>query len=362
MYCPKCGRESADDAQICSACSSILTQGKASGGNVTVKTSRLAIAALVLGILSIFTCGLTAIPAIILGIVSLVLIDKSGGRLTGRGFAITGAAIPAVLILLIVILLPFLARPRSIAFRMVCGTNLKGIGTAMLIYANDYEDELPRAGGPTTKWGPTPNWMANNHSEAFGMAGYGSGGQASISSSLYFLVKYTELTTKSFICKGDVGAAEFQPSKYNAGDKELIDLWDFGPEPSKHCSYSYHLPYSKYALTTSNEPGMAVAADRNPWMPRPGEKARDFSKFDPSQTAPMEAQKQSNTTTHQDDGQNVLFMDGHVNFEKRAYCAIDDDNIYTYWDGEDKQKGIAPVLGSEPKDRLDSLLVQDVRN
>ncbi len=361
MYCPKCGKENADDAQICSACSSTLTQGKASGGNVAVKTSRLAIAALVLGILSLLTFGITAIPAMILGIISLVLIDKSGGKLTGRGFAITGAAIPAVIILLIVIIRPFFARTRSIALHNVCWSNLKGIGTAMLIYANDYEDELPRAGGKTTKWGRTPNWQANNRSEAFGVASDGSGGTASISSSLYLLVKYAEVTPKSFICKGDVGASEFQPSKYNAGDKELIDLWDFGPEPSKHCSYSYHLPYSKYALTTSSEPGMAVAADRNPWMPRPGEKARDFSRFDPSYTASTKAQKYGNAIAHQGDGQNVLYMDGHVNFQNRSYCAIDDDNIYTYWDGEDKQRGIAPVLGSEPQDTLDSLLVQDAR-
>ena len=361
MYCPKCGKENADDAQICSACGSILTQGKASDGHIAIKTSRLAITALVLGILSIFTCGLTAIPAIILGIISLVLIDKSGGRLTGRGLAITGAAISVVLILLIVIILPFLARTGGTAYRMVCGVNLKSIGNAMLIYANDYDDELPRAGGPTTKWGRTPDWQANNRYEAFGLASDGSGGQASISASFYLLVKYVEVTTKSFVCRQDSGAKEFNLGEYKIRDRYLIDVWDFGPEPEKHCSYSYHLPYSKYALTTSSEPGMAVAADRNPWMPRPGEKARDFDKFDPSETASTKAQKYGNTPFHEQDGQNVLYMDGHASFERRSYCGVDDDNIYTYWDGEDKKKGIAPVLGSEPKDRLDSLLVQDAK-
>ncbi|MBA7636270.1 hypothetical protein ES703_43886 [subsurface metagenome] len=47
---------------------------------------------MVLGILSVFTCGITAIPAVILGIISLVKIEKSGGRLTGRVFAIVGIA------------------------------------------------------------------------------------------------------------------------------------------------------------------------------------------------------------------------------------------------------------------------------
>ena len=31
--------------------------------------------------------------------------------------------------------------------RMPCGTDLSGIGKAILIYSNDYQDELPRAGG-----------------------------------------------------------------------------------------------------------------------------------------------------------------------------------------------------------------------
>jgi hypothetical protein len=65
------------------------------------KTSGLAITSLVLAILSPFTCLLTAIPAIILGIVGLVKISKSGGQLKGSGFAIAGIALPVVLLPLV---------------------------------------------------------------------------------------------------------------------------------------------------------------------------------------------------------------------------------------------------------------------
>ena len=64
----------------------------------------------------------------------------------------------AIIALLMGILMPALARVRQLAFRMTCGTNLSGIGKAMLIYANDYEDELPRAGGRNSTWGATPVW------------------------------------------------------------------------------------------------------------------------------------------------------------------------------------------------------------
>jgi prepilin-type N-terminal cleavage/methylation domain-containing protein len=269
----------------------------------------------------------------------------------------------AIIALLMGILMPALARVRQVAFRMVCGTNLSGIGKAMLIYANDYDDELPRAGGRNSTWaGSIPQWLADNRFTAYGLnPANGSGGQAAITSSFYLLVKYAEVTPKSFVCKSDSGTTEFKPAEYNAGDRELIDLWDFGPEPTKHCSYSYHMPYGLYALTTSSEPGMAVAADRNPWITSPAAEGKEpglLSSYNP--TGGREAINVGNAIAHQEDGQNVLFMDSHVSFEKKPFCGINDDNIYTYWDGGDIRRGGLPIPGaSEPKDRLDSFLVHD---
>jgi len=353
MYCSKCGQENPDDAQGCRACGAALIQSIIQASKIVVKSSSMAIAALVLGILSIFTCGLTTIPAIILGIVSLVRIEKSGGSLTGRGFAIAGIIIPSIMLpliaLLMGIMMPALARTRQAAFRMVCGANLSGIGKAMQIYANDYADELPRAGGINSTWSRNiPNWRAENRFVAYGLKADGSGGQANISSCFYLLVKYVEVTPKSFICRGDVGVTEFNLADDGCRDKDLIDLWDFGMEPSTHCSYSYHMPFGEYALTTSSEPGLAVAADRNPWQ--------DIYNPDGGK----EAVRYGNAIAHQGDGQNVLFLDTHVGFEKHPFCGINNDNIYTSWDGGDIRIGAQPIVGgSGPQDKLDSLLVHD---
>ena len=266
----------------------------------------------------------------------------------------------AIIALLMGILMPALARVRQIAFRMVCGTNLSGIGKAMLIYSNDYDDELPRAGGRASTWvAALPVWNATNRFLAYGLAADGSGGRATISSCFYLLVKYAEVTPKSFICKGDSGTNEFKPADAGAGAMELIDLWDFGPEPAKKCSYSYHKPFGLYALTTASEPGLAVAADRNPWEASPageGKKAR-FAQF--VVTGGRDIIKIGNAITHQEDGQNVLFLDNHVNFEKNSFCGINDDNIYTFWDGTDIRKGGLPIAAAEPKDRTDSFLLHD---
>ncbi|MHC4488913.1 MAG: prepilin-type N-terminal cleavage/methylation domain-containing protein [Planctomycetota bacterium] len=266
----------------------------------------------------------------------------------------------AIIALLMGILMPALARVRQIAFRLVCGTNLSGIGKAMLIYSNDYDDELPRAGGRSATWsGGISNWMAPDRFSAYGVDQTGSGGAGTITSSFYLLVKYAEVTPKSFICKGDSGTTEFKPATAGAGHLQLIDLWDFGPEPLKHCSYSYHMPFGLYALTTSSEPGMAIAGDRNPWITSPAAEAKQF----PGLFVPgggREAINAGNAIAHQGDGQNVLFMDSHVNFEKKSFCGVNDDNIYTFWSGGDIRLGAQPIPGTtEPADRLDSFLVHD---
>jgi prepilin-type processing-associated H-X9-DG protein len=379
MYCPKCGKENPDDAQSCSSCNCALTGAFASAGKVNVRVSGLGIASLVFGVLSIFAFPVIAVAtqsavfgfigflfttmaAIILGIISLVQIGTSAGRIVGRGFAVSGITVAGVLLFLMGIMWPALRMTRMTAFRMVCGSNLSGIGKAMYFYANDYDNQFPRAGGPNSRWGRTVNWQADNRSDAFGLKD--GNGEATISSSLFLLVKYEDVTPKSFVCKSEPKVSEFRLSLYGVdpNDKELIDVWDFGPNPAKHCSYSYHLPYGLYSLNTSYLPGVAVAADRNPWIPSPFVKAqKDFSKFDPN--SKVEQQRYGNAVVHKGEGQNVLFLDGHCYFEKRPFCAISDDNIYTFWGisapNWDKRKGIPPQIGSQPKDRLDSLLVND---
>jgi prepilin-type processing-associated H-X9-DG protein len=124
-------------------------------------------------------------------------------------------------------------------------------------------------------------------------------------------------------------------------------------------------------LTTSNEPGFAVAADRNPWIKSPASDAGVFTAFKPDAgatggTGTSDDAKKGNAINHQGDGQQVLFLDGHVEFAKRAYCSIEDDNIYTVSRNatQGDALGIQPIpaAGLTPANRKDSLLVHDPDN
>jgi len=266
--------------------------------------------------------------------------------------------IGCVCLFLLAVIMPASQTSRFDAYRIKCGKNLSEIGKAMQVYVNDYDDELPRAGGKESVWSGLIGWDAVDRFAAFRLDRDGSGGRATISSSLYLLVKYAGVAPKTFVCPEDIGTTVFKTADYGAGDRELIDLWDFGPESTMHCSYAYQLPYCLYRLNTSSEPSMAVVADRNPWIDSPARKAKNMAGFNPD--GAEEAVKIGNTVVHQGDGQNVLFMDGHVNFEKHAFCGINDDNIYTYWDGGDIRIGGFPwPRRCMPGGRLDSLLVND---
>jgi hypothetical protein len=268
----------------------------------------------------------------------------------------------AIIALLMGILMPALAKVRQIAFRMVCGTNLSGMGKAMVLYANEYDDEFPRAGGRTSTWSnQIADWAAANRYAAYQIGSDGQGGFVTITSSFYLLIKYTEVTPSSFVCKSDGQVSEFNPIEAGT-NLEVTQLWDFGPNPTNHCSYSYHMPYGPYAVTSSSEPGLAVAADRNPWIPGPGyvPEPANFTLFDP--TGGREYVSLGNSPSHQGDSQNVLFVDIHVNQEKTPACGVNDDNIYTFWGSNtaDIRRGTMPAAGTSPTNRADSYLVNDM--
>jgi prepilin-type N-terminal cleavage/methylation domain-containing protein len=297
----------------------------------------------------------------------------------------------AIIALLMGILMPALARVRQLAFRMTCGTNLAGIGKAMLIYANDFDDELPKAGARKNTWtnsvGGFDNatgWLEPRRHLAYGTnINNSTDGSVTASSSLYLLVRFAEVTPKSFVCKGESDTREFQLSEWEGIDPSLeqVEVWDFGywkddttMNQAKFCSYGYHAPFGAYALTVAHEPTMAVSADRSPWLdPALAEEVVDrWGKFLPDDEifrGQAEDAKLGNSTAHQGEGQNVLFLDSHVSFEKRANVGIENDNIYTrLMDPQNMKQAargdrVAPydstTLNTQIKTRRDSILVQE---
>jgi hypothetical protein len=273
---------------------------------------------------------------------------------------------------------------REQAFRQTCAQNLAAIGKGLLVYSADYRDELPKAGGAINAWVPTlPDWHAQNRTSAYALTRSRRGqttiieGQTTATSSLYLLVKYSEIAPKRFVCPSEPDTREF--TRNDVREKlpdgyELIDAWDFGGRyddrnnPSRHCSYAYHMPFDRSALTVANDPGMAVAADRNPWMDpnRVRHATQGWAAFTArnSDRADPITLRLGNSDAHRRDGQNVFFMDTHVSFETQPTCGADNDDIYTIAPGKSDPAGERPLPPrvydtDRPAHRKDSVLVQE---
>jgi len=116
-----------------------LTQVGPRPGLAPAKTSKAAIASLVLGVLGFVSAGLTGIPGVICGHVALGKIKKSGGALGGKGLAIAGL-ITSYLATMI-ILLAALATPailKSIKEGRTMQAMSNGRNTYMLLMQFEY--------------------------------------------------------------------------------------------------------------------------------------------------------------------------------------------------------------------------------
>lgn len=109
----------------------------------------LATTSLVLGILSMVLCGLfTAIPAIITGHIAHNRSRRSPAEFGGGGSAIAGFVLGYVslfvtLIILPALLLPALARAKEKAESIRCVNNLKSVGIAARLWADNHDGRFP---------------------------------------------------------------------------------------------------------------------------------------------------------------------------------------------------------------------------
>ena len=125
------------------------------------RTSRMAIASLVLGLLSFCLSVFTGIPAIILGPLSLRAIKRSGGRISGKGMAIAGIATGSIGVLLLpAVIVPAVLAAREAARRAWCANNLKQIAFAIMNYHSANEC-FPPAFSPDEHGNPRCSWRVS---------------------------------------------------------------------------------------------------------------------------------------------------------------------------------------------------------
>jgi hypothetical protein len=124
-----------------------LAGANSSAPGAPAKTSGLAIASLVCGILGLFSCGITALVGLVLGIVAMSKIKSSQGRLTGNGLAIAGICVSGLFVLMVPIqaalILPALSKAKVRPVEIKCVSNMKQIALGCKVWGVDNNDQFP---------------------------------------------------------------------------------------------------------------------------------------------------------------------------------------------------------------------------
>ncbi len=240
------------------------------------------------------------------------------------------------------------------AKRIICRSNLKSLGTAMMVFANDNNEQYPdqsRRGGVRHNWSDrTDNWHLSDKD-------WSREGNLTVSASLFLLVREADVDPKSFVCKG----SDQKPFTEVPPGYDLLELWDFGsptypsraaPTGPQVCvSYAFQNTFQvaaalpAYPADPTSPAGMALMADRNPYWDEDADKtiipnednylsvAVLLSAADIPETVLRWRVKVANSFAHNREGQNVLYNDGHAEFKERPDVGVENDNIYTCYSG-----------------------------
>ena len=267
-----------------------------------------------------------------------------------------------IIALLISILLPSLNRAREQANRVKCASNLRQIGQGLQMYANENKGNFPRTYfkvGAAIKADNTGYKDPNS----FDPKGTGPGpvGENNVCASIFLLLKTQDLTSEVFICPSSQGERDTFESKTSQ------DRSNFTVIP-QNLTYSYIVPFPSQAamdagfkLNYTLTSDFAIAGDMNPGNAPAGVVGQQDAV---SKVSPKSARKEmadSNSNNHNGDGQNVLYADGHVEFQNTPYCGMQRgttaangfrDHIYTSNAKETGHTGTGA-----PIDQLDSILL-----
>jgi prepilin-type processing-associated H-X9-DG protein len=265
-----------------------------------------------------------------------------------------------IIALLISILLPSLNRAREQANRVKCASNLKQIGLALQMYANENKGNFPRTLYNTGAGVITTNQGANEPNSFTAAVG-----DNNIPASFYLLLKTQDLTTEVFICPSSQGERDTFAGA-PAGAATAQDRSNFTVIPT-NLTYSYISPFPSPEATTAGfklnytlTSDFAIAADINAGIT--GGTGDDSDTQAAAANATRKQMARANSNNHNGDGQNVLYADGHAEFQNTPYCGMQRvaangtayrDQIYTAGQGA---TGFAQT-GGKPMDQLDSVLL-----
>ena len=223
--------------------------------------------------------------------------------------------VAAAVIILAMLFVPSIQQARRVATQAQCAAYAGQIGTGILSYANDNNECLPMASGGSSRWLPGDKEPVVSNSGA-----------------LFQLVRRRYAPPQIFVCPG---------TSQRAGDSAVANgTHDFAS--AGNITYSYQ--HAVGAPMRGNDLNLAAVSDKMAIL-SDATPLFENGRFQPDRMA------KANSKNHNGDGQNVLYLNGHVDWRTQAQVGVQGNNIFL-------AEGIYKYQGNErPVSATDTFLL-----
>lgn len=244
-----------------------------------------------------------------------------------------------IITLLIALLLPALEAARHQAYIDKCASNLRQIGQSMTMYATENRGLFPRA-----RYVADAPVCQDTGAAAADPFGPGGPSPNDVTAAPFLLILIEKLPPDILICPYDDENEFVSDRLAGPGRSNFTDY-------RKNLGYSFANPYPSsaavkagYAMRATLPAGFPLASDLNP-----GDKpALGSSVTGVTASSGGWDVKMALSRNHERDGMNVLYADGHVDWQTTPLCGVNGDNIFTNQNNQ---------IDASPAARFDSVLL-----